>query len=899
MANISDSYFIPITFPSPLPPGYPYWCHFHISHSDTMSDTHHTNSLEEEERDVVLPLPQRQRPLAASDVAPERDTTPPPFRFTESESTPFRASMGAATKSNTGYMDPDVKAFLKNHFKGTVNTGIPIHKFFRDVWKLDIGNLHLKEESSFTVQHTLLKRFLKDAWKKTIENKHVRTEGTAAIAFHQIWKHLEAQLPPLKDHTAAIFHNMQEHAVHGEFAELKPDFNGSHTLESDLQHCIATLYCGEMKKYLETRQKNKYNVTIEQEALKAAYSGHVDSMKTNPQKKRPRGVDSDGDDPADLTYPNKRAKTTKKTSSSSVGEGRAQILEEFSLDGEIWGKENVRRSSDLTGNQLQIAKYLNELLSHGVRSYATGFLLEQTNMTLWYADRMGLVSSQSFDIFRKPEYLLLVIAAHHYGAPHDFGVNPFLTLPPDTSRFISYDKMILTLPSATSANLPPRDGSESPDAVRQYEDALGPSLPPLEFQVDLSDNRHINTAYGTIGRGTTVVPVLARGTAQELFGPGHLVAKLAWPIEHRDPEDKFVRVIRRKMDEKDQARPFLKHIVELKCSFSCRMDDPALRFPRAALEPEPVADDMRRCFRVLMMPEYLPLEEVKSPEELRQVFIDVITGHHWVYETSNVLHRDISHGNIMFYRVRDGDNEKVVGVLTDWDLAEKQEGDGVEVSDAEIQNRMAQRDSEKRSKASPADPTQQDEDIVMAEEDEASKKRQKARYRTGTGPFMAVELLQPGPTPRHLYRHDLESFFWVLAWFCAVFNPKDPHNLRVIPAWQQKNLVDVGSAKSKFLTNNTVFQRTFAQADPAYLRFKLHLAFLSSLFRQVKREAEGERENAEDYFRFFDATTPEPEVEVIQEECLAKLKECRERLRDLVTFEKVLGMFSRELKPIS
>lgn len=44
-----------------------------------------------------------------------------------------------------------------------------------------------------------------------------------------------------------------------------------------------------------------------------------------------------------------------------------------------------------------------------------------------------------------------------------------------------------------------------------------------------------------------------------------------------------------------------------------------------------------------------------------------------------------------------------------------------------------------------------------------------AAERTGTLPYMALELLTPHAQRggvRHLYRHDLESFFWVLVWIC-------------------------------------------------------------------------------------------------------------------------------------
>ena len=38
-----------------------------------------------------------------------------------------------------------------------------------------------------------------------------------------------------------------------------------------------------------------------------------------------------------------------------------------------------------------------------------------------------------------------------------------------------------------------------------------------------------------------------------------------------------------------------------------------------------------------------------------------------------------------------------------------------------------------------------------------------ALHRTGTLPFVAVELLCSSPPP-HSYRHDLESFFYILIW---------------------------------------------------------------------------------------------------------------------------------------
>ena len=146
----------------------------------------------------------------------------------------------------------------------------------------------------------------------------------------------------------------------------------------------------------------------------------------------------------------------------------------------------------------------------------------------------------------------------------------------------------------------------------------------IEFQVDLEGDRHISTAYGTIGRGTAVLPIVPGGSAAVHFGRDRLVAKMACPLVSRPAEDRLIRVIRRKMNKDEDGRQYLKHIVDLKCSYSCEMDD--LELPRIAMGP--VSEGLRRCFRVLIMPEYFPLERIKGPADLQKIFRDVIKGEH-------------------------------------------------------------------------------------------------------------------------------------------------------------------------------------------------------------------------------------------------------------------------------
>ena len=139
----------------------------------------------------------------------------------------------------------------------------------------------------------------------------------------------------------------------------------------------------------------------------------------------------------------------------------------------LHGKKNC---CELLGDESQSAMHLTEMISHGVRTYASGFLLQDTKMTLWYADRHGLVRTAPFDIFIESHYLLLVIAAHHYGKAHNFGFSPFLSSPSSspTPYFETYDGAVLTLPHATSATPPSHDTSA--DAIDAFDSGTGPLL---------------------------------------------------------------------------------------------------------------------------------------------------------------------------------------------------------------------------------------------------------------------------------------------------------------------------------------------------------------------------------------------------------------------------------------
>jgi serine/threonine protein kinase len=136
------------------------------------------------------------------------------------------------------------------------------------------------------------------------------------------------------------------------------------------------------------------------------------------------------------------------------------------------------------------------------------------------------------------------------------------------------------------------------------------------------------------------------------------------------------------------------------------------------------------------------------------VEIPYFAGHYALWQ-AGVLHRDVSPGNLMWYWGEDG---TLVGVLNDYDLSSLATVQGPEGNE-----------------------------------------------RTGTVPFMAIDLLteqgQRGEV-KHLYRHDLESFMWVLVW--VSFRYKDGRLLsrksRRLDLWATVPAEDCGKEKVFFLS---------------------------------------------------------------------------------------------------
>ncbi|KAI6125888.1 hypothetical protein EDD16DRAFT_1474019, partial [Pisolithus croceorrhizus] len=160
--------------------------------------------------------------------------------------------------------------------------------------------------------------------------------------------------------------------------------------------------------------------------------------------------------------------------------------------------------------------------------------------------------------------------------------------------------------------------------------------------------------------------------------------------------------------------------------------------------------DGARVLYLIVFRKLQPITKLIETDFLRAWWATFHEGHLSLWK-NGVYHRDVSPSNLMFKLTSDG---KIMGVLNDYDLAPVEDG-------------VARTD------------------------------------RTGTVPFMALELLDPeGPCGQinHAYEYDAESFIWVLTWITLRY---DNGTLRAtgrpLDEWPKASSTTCGRGKSAFL----------------------------------------------------------------------------------------------------
>ncbi|GAW07697.1 protein kinase [Lentinula edodes] len=423
--------------------------------------------------------------------------------------------------------------------------------------------------------------------------------------------------------------------------------------------------------------------------------------------------------------------------------------------------------------RIQCASYAKEMLSNGfIRNHAVGITADDTSLRFQYYDRSKVVESKPFGIVNdefKKLFMAMVCQLHKLST-ENLGFIPNLDLD-------GFD--LLRNPEQLPYNFD-KDPSKLVGATYTFTGTDG-----SRRRVRIT--KILYRAEGIIGRCSIVVEVecLCKEADCTWHEKGkkktrtkRKVMKISFPSKTRPSEDGLIGEARSKAESSGDSWA-LNHLPEVIDSIAFPYHEETT--VQGRLKKHLKENYEERVMRVTFLEKLHPLSELKDPREIAQVFYDVLQIHQWLYEYVGILHRDLSSGNIMFRRI-DG---KVYGVLNDFDLS----------------SRVRDMDN---------GPT--------------------SNQRTGTRPFMSLDLLNPVWKGGHFYRHDLESLFYImLCLACRYEAPGVPApEPRPYSQWFSGSDEEICDNKHKFLTDPLVLAQDLP-IQPYFAHFKPWLNLMHRL----------------------------------------------------------------------
>ena len=453
-------------------------------------------------------------------------------------------------------------------------------------------------------------------------------------------------------------------------------------------------------------------------------------------------------------------------------------------DVEVIG-ELKESNKDKKATLLQIGRYVRDVFSiQPTRRYVHAFTLCGNDMQAWVFDRSGPYSSTVFDIHKEPERFIRTMAGYVMMSDEELGLDTFIERD-DGDQFITV-----------------------------VEDATGKERRLQLEPIPIARQRAI------VCRGTSCFRAWTPSSENLQY-----VAKFSWVSAKRQPEADLLRLARERGVE-GVAKLFGHHritsIAEMRegltfgkpyafqnttlsptssfsqsqsllpqsfgqiCSLGTAGDlpkkrksvdaggSPSKRSRSNSQSPDKAKRDKEvssqttslythddssfnnRTLRCLIIsPAGQALRDFRSIPELLKALRDAVKAHKSLYMEGKILHRDISENNIIITDPKEANG--FTGMLIDTEYG-KENGSG----------------------------------------------RSGARQQTGTMEFMAIEVLR---RVSHTYRHDLESFFYVLLWMCArrawerEFECKlaDRPKRNILTKWYTGSYDDIADAKKGYM----------------------------------------------------------------------------------------------------
>ncbi len=412
--------------------------------------------------------------------------------------------------------------------------------------------------------------------------------------------------------------------------------------------------------------------------------------------------------------------------------------------------EHKKSGGNFKNDLVQLSGFVREVFAvQPTRLFVHCFFLLGTKMELWVFDRSGPYGSGEFDIHMEPEKFVQAIAGYAMMSDDELGLDAFLQQE-DGGPFVSVTED--TSGEEKRLRLEPKPFVKQRALVcrgttcfRTYDQA---SVVKLSWTSDKRkpEVEHLRLAREKGVKGITSLLGYHRITSIEELRKGLTFTK-PYSFRFASPNSSLLssqspsgipqslgafgkfsidEVVHGKRKSDDDATAKLPKKSRSNSQRSKLSQEYEVHQEHKALQPigkEQVSlyasnngSFENRLFGCLVIsPAGRALEEFKSIPELLTVLRDAIKAHRSLLCDGEILHRDISENNIIITNPKQADG--FVGMLIDLDLAK----------------------------------------VLNSE-------RSGARHQTGTMEFMAIQVLQRAA---HTYRHDLESFFYVLLWICA------------------------------------------------------------------------------------------------------------------------------------
>ncbi|KAJ7196005.1 hypothetical protein C8J57DRAFT_1107045, partial [Mycena rebaudengoi] len=285
----------------------------------------------------------------------------------------------------------------------------------------------------------------------------------------------------------------------------------------------------------------------------------------------------------------------------------------------------------------------------------------------------------------------------------------------------------------------------------------------LKGWTSLTMGESIYQSHGIIGRGTCVSR--ARMEGQDVIG------KWRWPATTRTAEAKLLETTTHLATKRGDTWVH-DHLPKILHAEEREFDEGS---PHRRLAQHFGDGYELRVLRIVVQDELSPITELTTAAELGEAFHGIFRSYRWLYENSHIMHRDISLNNLMYLKI----NGKVCGALNDFDLS----------------------------------------DLLN------QSPRSTSKHRTGTAPYMSVDLLVTGPPPPHLYRFDLESLFYVIVYIVYQYHEGKKIDNPPLGAWDHLPTPILRTEKVIFLATNMLVRPTSNFRSLRKLILLLHMMF--------------------------------------------------------------------------